>query len=382
MEPKTSGKGFYLNVILFSIAFLFIGNFIATRGMEERYDPYAPDFFYAVVTNIVDRREVHHDIWGDGGTTNIYVDFTARITRGEFRGTEVTAVHSIFEGLIPNEQEVREGDRVVLVYLEFNDQYFFANHVRINYIMILGAIFFVLMLWFGRQKGLNAIIALVFTCMSVFFVLVPAIVAGRNIYMVTIIVCAYVILSTLLTVLGPGKKAVASILGCFGGVLLAGVLMLFADMFISLTGFVDHDTLSLTMLDTPIDLRALIFAGVIIGAVGAIMDVSLSISTSLWELREAGVGSFDRIFRSGLNIGKDILGTMLNTLVLAYIGSSLSLILLITVHTASFTELFNSEMVIVEFLRAMVGSFGMFLAIPLTAAVCGWLYENSSGYGE
>jgi uncharacterized membrane protein len=107
------------------------------------------------------------------------------------------------------------------------------------------------------------------------------------------------------------------------------------------------------------------------------MDVAMSISSSLWEVREAG-GEYDfrSIFKSGVNIGKDILGTMLNTLILAYIGSSLSFILLITVHTHSLTALFNLEMIIVEFLRALVGSFGMLLTIPLTAAICGWLYDE------
>ena len=124
--------------------------------------------------------------------------------------------------------------------------------------------------------------------MAIFYVFIPAILAGRNIYIATIIVCLYAILSTLLTVVGPNKKALASIVGCLSGVLLAGLLMLALDTFLNLTGFVDHEMQFLTMLENPLDLRAIIFAGVTIGAVGAIMDVAMSISSSLWELRRAG----------------------------------------------------------------------------------------------
>lgn len=345
-------------------------------GTEHSYDPYAPDFFPAVVTQILERTEYHHELGPDFTITNINITFTARKTQGEQRGTEVTAEHTLTTHFMLNEKEVEEGDRVLLVYIDFTGQYFFANYIRINYVIILGAIFFVLVLFFGRLKGFNAIVSLGFTCMAIFFVFIPAILAGRNVYAATIIVCMYAILSTLVMVVGLNKKALASILGCLGGVLLAGLLMLFMDVLLNLTGFIDDEMQFLTMLENPIDIRAIIFASVTIGAVGAIMDVAMSISSSLWELKEAGgVTDFASIFKSGANIGKDILGTMLNTLVLAYIGSSMSLILLISAHAGSLMELFNTEMVIVEFLRAIIGSFGMLLAIPLTAAVCGWLYS-------
>ena len=377
---KFSKSGFYLNVVFFSLVFLFVGNRLATWGsVDSPYNAYAPDFVPAVVLEIVERTDEHHEVGPNFTITNTRILFTARITRGELRGSEVTAEHSLTTHLLLNEKEVEPGDRVLLVYSEFNSQYFFANYIRINYVMILGGIFFALIVWFGRQKGFNAIVALAFTCMAIFAVFIPAILAGHNIYAVAIVVCIYAILATLLMVVGPNKKALASILGCLGGVFLAGLMMLSMNAFLNMTGFIDQETQFLTMLENPIDLRAIIFAGVIIGSVGAIMDVSMSISSSLWELRLAGgVSDFASIFESGINIGKDILGTMLNTLILAYIGSSLSLILLISAHTTSFTELFNAEMVIVEFLRALVGSFGMLLAIPLTAGICGWLYSEST----
>jgi len=368
---------FYVSVIVLCILFLFIGNRIASDdNLQTDHDFEDISYYTAIVTQIVDRVED-----SQFGFTNITIYFEARITGSGRRGDIVSGEQHQSDFFLVTLRDISVGNRVLLAYDSFGQRYFFVDFVRINGVAVLGAVFLVLVIVFGRIKGLNAIVALGFTCMSVFFVFIPAILSGRNIYLATLIVCLYAIASTLLIVIGPNKKALSAMLGCLGGVLLAGVLMLVIGSVLELTGLVDQDTQVLLMLPTenPINLRAIIFAGVILGAVGAIMDVAMSISSSLWEVREAGgVSDFASIVKSGITIGKDILGTMLNTLILAYIGSSLSLILLINVHSTSYLELLNMEMIIVEFLRALVGSFGMLLTIPLTAGICGWLYTRNT----
>ena len=369
----------YILVLLASVAFLFVGNRMVSVTVMEHDNIHIPRYYSGVVVEVVERSI--RDFGWDTGTLDI--DFNVRITtRGAKQGDTVTARQQISDFFLVNEREVSPGDRVVLFYSQWSGNYYFAHYMRINYVAILGAVFVVLVLLFGRKKGFNALVALGFTCMAVFWVFIPAILSGRNIYITTFVVCIYAIVTTLLIVIGPNKKALSAMFGCLGGVITAGVLMLAMDAVLRLTGALDRDTESLLLLptETPINLRAIIFAGVILGAVGAIMDVAMSISSSLWELKEAGgVSDFKSIVKSGINIGKDILGTMLNTLILAYIGSSLSLILLINVNTQSLLALFNWEMIIVEFLRALVGSFGMLLTIPLTAGICGWVYTK---YGE
>jgi len=362
---------FYVSVIVLSALFLFIGNRVASGENIDTYDEFEDLSFYsAIVTGITGIEE--RDQFGFINTT-IY--FEARITWGARRGDMVFAEQHQSDFFIDNIRDIQTGDRVLLVYDFFASRYIFTDYARFNTIAILGIAFLVAVIIFGRIKGLNAIVALGFTCMAVFFVFVPAILAGRNIYIATLIVCLFSIISTLLIVIGPNKKALSAMLGCLGGVAVAGGLMFAMDRILQLSGLVDQDAQVLLMLENPINLRAIIFAGVILGAVGAIMDVAMTIASSLWEVKEAGgENSFTSLMESGINIGKDILGTMLNTLILAYIGSSLSLILLINVHTTSSLELFNMELIIVEFLRAIVGSIGMFLTIPLTAGICGWLY--------
>ena len=372
---------FHIAVITLSILFIIIGNRVASSGLELGFTNNAPEFggqnFYSArIMRIVDR--IEEDSFG---FITIRIIFDAQITSGDKRGYEITATQLLSDFFIIEEPYVQAGDRVLLVYDDFTQEYFFTDFVRINAVIVLGAVFLVLVILFGRGKGLSAIVALILTCLAVFLVFIPAILTGRNVYVATIIVCLFSIISTLLIVIGPNKKALSAMLGCLGGVVLAGALMVIMDPLLTLTGIVDHESQALLMLPTqnPINLRAIIFAGVILGAVGAIMDVAMTIASSLWEVFEVGtISDFKSLVKSGINIGRDILGTMLNTLVLAYIGSSLSLILVIVITTPSYMQLFNMELITVELIRALVGAFGMFLTIPLTAVICGVLYISGN----
>jgi uncharacterized membrane protein len=159
--------------------------------------------------------------------------------------------------------------------------------------------------------------------------------------------------------------------------MVTGIITVIMDKVLFLTGIVDENSryLANLPLETSIDLRAIVFSGIIIGAMGAIMDVSMSISSSLWELKEkAGNITFEALFRSGLTIGRDIMGSMANTLILAYIGTSLSVVLILSVYSDSLVTLFNMEMITLEILQALAGSFGILLAMPLTAFFCATIY--------
>jgi len=341
---------------------------------------YTPEFMRGVVLGIAERVEGDTDHW----FTSVDLFFHVRITDSTRQGDVVFVQQSIAGQFIGLEREVAVGDRIVLVYDSFGSRFFFVSHVRINHIVILGGVFLVLVIILGRAKGFNGILSLGLSCLAIIAVFIPGILSGFNIYLMAFVVCLYAIVSTFFLVIGINKKALTAILGCLSGVILAGVLMGIMDFILGLSGVVDHDSLAILNLPliNSLDLRGLIFAGIIFGAVGAIMDVSMSIASALWEIKESGGASdFKNLLKSGLTIGQDTLGTMLNTLILAYIGSSLTMILLITASTPSFTELLNMEMIIVEFLRAIIGSFGMLLTIPLTALICAKVFSQKDEDG-
>jgi uncharacterized membrane protein len=185
---------------------------------------------------------------------------------------------------------------------------------------------------------------------------------------------------TLVLVGGVNKKTLAAMTGCLSGVAMAALLVLIMDGVLHLTGVVNDESVYLTMLDpeNPIDLKGIFFGAILIGAMGAIMDVSMSIASALKELAEnSRIVTFACLVRSGITIGRDIMGTMANTLVLAYIGSSLSIVLLLVTYFPEPIDLLNQEMVVIEILQALVGSFAILLTLPLTAVASALFYTKA-----
>ena len=144
------------------------------------------------------------------------------------------------------------------------------EYVRSDGILILGGAFVLVVLLFGRWKGLNTMVSLGFTCLAVFMVFIPSVLSGKNIYIWSIMTCLYTIVMTMLLINGASKKSFAAGAGCFAGVAMAGILTVIMDWALSLTGMTTEDALYLQMLDIaePINLRAIIFAAIIIGAMG------------------------------------------------------------------------------------------------------------------
>jgi len=367
----------YIGTIIFSIAFIVLGNILVSGDMPF-FDGEAPSVTQARINEIIDIEEESFFIAPGFEIENITITFEARITRGDRSGEIVTARQQKTDYVTIVDRQVQAGDNVLLHYDAFNSEWHFTNFVRIGPMFILVLLLALLVLIVGKIKGFNAIISLAIVCSSIFFVLIPAILSGFNIYLISIVICVFCVVTTLIIVVGANKKAFCAIIGSLGGILLAGLLVFIMDIILNLTGLTSQEAQQLLFLPTQntISLNAIVFASILIGAVGAIMDVGLSISTSLWEVRLAGKTTFKELTSAGINIGRDIFGTMLNTLILAYIGSSLSVVLLISVNTTSMLELFNREMIIIEILRALAGSFGIFLAVPLTTLVCGYFYKE------
>ena len=309
------------------------------------------------------------------------IEFDAEILRGPRKGEIISAEQLIDNVSTLGVQPVEVGDKL-FVYspADGTDGIWSAgDFYRSGQITLLLGFFCLALLLFGQKKGFNTMLSLAFTCGAVFLVFVPSILAGRNPYLWSCLICLYIIGMTLALVSGFSCKSLASALGCSGGVLVAGLMTVLCSHTMKLTGFLDDDSLYVYLMnpDQPIDLKAIIFAANIIGALGATMDVAMSLSSSLHELSEQAPNiSFTEMFRSGIRIGQDIMGTMANTLVLAYIGSSLSTVLLFVSYQASLLQLLSRELIIVELLQALSGSIGILFTIPISAFVSSVLYRK------
>ncbi|MDR0569669.1 MAG: YibE/F family protein [Clostridiales Family XIII bacterium] len=352
-------------IILLAMLFLFVGNRIAMRDMPDLNNKYGSyQTVEAKVTEI-------HD------TINSNVLFEAVVIRGA-NHSSIMAIQNTNQNYLSGAKRVEVGDKVVISRY-WDSAWEFVEYVRIDKIALLAAAFVALLLIFGRVKGLNAVLALGLTCAAIFAVFLPSLLSGKNIYVSSVVTCVFSVVVTLLIVNGADRKSFSAIMGCLGGVVAIGVLTFVMNKALGITGVLNKDSMLFLYLfkTNPIDLKAVIFAGVMIGAVGAVMDVAMSISSALWELKsKAAHLNFGGLVGSGINISRDIMGTMANTLVLAYVGNSLSVIVLLSVYVKSLAELVNREMVIVELLQAVIGSFGILLTMPLTTLICAALYSK------
>ena len=370
----------YLLTVIFSILYFMVGNKIASTNMPKLEGGGQTETIKAKVTQITDRNEVTEGFGITESVRNVRIEFKAEVLKGDKKGQELLCkqeIGSIYENKL---KEVEVGDKVLLypnVDGDTHHEWFLGEYERFDAMVWLIGIFFVLIIAFGRIKGVNTILSLVFTCLAVFLVFIPSIITGKNIYVWSIITCIFITIMTLIIVNGANKKSVAAGVGCCSGVLIAGIITVVMDKVLKLTGFLSDESGRLLYVNEhrPIDLKAIIFAAIIIGAVGAIMDVAMSISSALQEISEtANTVTRKQLIKSGLTIGRDIMGTMANTLVLAYIGSSLAVVVLLTAYSNSMLHLMNMEMIIVEILQAIAGSLGILFTIPLTTIVSALLY--------
>ncbi len=317
----------------------------------------------------------------------VSVKFKARALNTSLRGKTLDVVQEIDKSYIFSPKQVEQGDKILVEgYTQgAENHYYFGDYVRITPLLWLLALFCILIIVFSRMQGLKTVISLGFTCLSVFVVLIPAILNGHNIYLWSILVCVYMTVMTLCIISGFNVKALCAGIGCVCGVLCAGIVVLISDVFLNMTGLLEEESVYLIQLypDNPINLKAIIFAMIIVGAVGAVMDVSMSISSSLYELRLKSPDIAPKeLMKSGFTIGRDMMGTMANTLVLAYIGSSLTSVLLLVSYNANLEQVINKEMIIAEILQALAGSLGMLLTLPLTSAVCAVIYYKIKKEGN
>jgi uncharacterized membrane protein len=190
-----------------------------------------------------------------------------------------------------------------------------------------------------------------------------------------------VTIATIFIVSGVNTKSVAAIIGTSSGVIIAGLMAYFVGSKIHLTGLSAEEATMLMYLPQGIefDFKSLLFAGIILGSLGAVMDVGMSIASSIEEIYNANSSlSRKELFNSGMNVGKDVMGTMTNTLILAYTGSSIPLLLLFMGYDAGLIEVMNLDIIATEVVRSLSGSIGLILTIPITAFIATVLIQNKS----
>lgn len=301
-----------------------------------------------------------------------------RVTSGPYRGQTISVYH-LTSGEPAFDIIIHPGDKVVLLGVVRDDvlqDVYITSYVRDTYVYWMAGLFVLLVLLLGGKAGLKSLISLALTAGMLCFVYLPLLLKGHQPILLAVAVSAASVVATMFIVGGINHKTIAAILGTVGGVVIAGLLAFGVGRIAHLTGLSAEEAQMLSYIpqNVKFDYQGLLFGGMMIGALGAVMDVGMSISSSLFEMRRLRPDLHGwPLFRSGMNVGRDIMGTMTNTLILAYAGGSTSLLLLFQAYQVSLQTVMNLDLVATEIVRALSGSIGLVAAIPLTALAAAWL---------
>ena len=246
------------------------------------------------------------------------------------------------------------------------------NYDRETEIIILLAVFFGLMWLVGGRKGFNSILALVFTFVVVLMMYIPLMYIGISPFIAATVSVVIITLVTFILIADLQMKSIGAMLGTIFGVVVSGLIALAFGHFGHVTGYnVDEiENLIYVGQNSKLDIGGMLFSGILIASLGAVMDVAMSVSTSLHEIREQNpMISAGEIFKSGINIGRDMIGTMSNTLILAYVGGSLGLVMIIYAYSYQLHQILNMYSIAIEIMRGVAGTIGIILTVPITSLI-------------
>ena len=366
--------------VLVVAAVVFFGAFFALHSEDILKDtndifwPYGDEiveFEKATVTEIVSD-EIEIDEVIEDAPAGMQ-ELSVIVKSGRYKGESMTAFNyfGAYYGV-----PVEVGDGVTLTIKTHQDGEHTATVYEFNRIPILGviiAIFFIVVVIIGGRTGLKSLIGLVFTLVCLFSILIPLIIKGVQPIPVTFAMCAYIALVCFTILGGVHRKTISAFLGTVSGALFAMIFGLVTQYFAKIDGLRLEDAEPLIQLKYNggnVYIRGLLVASIIICALGAVMDVAMSISSALEEVHAANP-SFGRneLFRSGMNIGRDMVGTMTNTLILAFLGGEFTLMIFLYARDLTFYHMFSTAFISIETISGISSSIGMVLAIPLTAFI-------------
>ncbi len=358
-------------VLLVAAVIFVVFRLVAVDDTEqERGDEYVEYEKATVISVMTDSSESDDNAEGGlRGEQQIIV----KITSGQYEGKELLAynyVNPLF-GV-----SVEEGDSVVLTISTYKDGTVSATVYEYNRelpLMIVIALFLIVTILVGGKTGAKSLIGLILTLICIFFILIPLLMKGYPTLLTVFLMCAYVAVVCFVILGGVRKKTVCAALGTIAGVAIALLFALIVQSIAKVDGYRSENAEALLQLrqgGTPLGIKYLLVGGVVISALGAVMDVAMSIASALSEIHtvDPSLGKKE-LFRSGMNIGRDMVGTMTNTLILAFIGSSLTLVIYLYSIGLETHQLFSSAYLSIEVISGIASSIGVILSVPITAII-------------
>ena len=304
------------------------------------------------------------------------------ILSGKFKGQKLILTNSRLHSDLVYDVVAEDGMEIVLAVKEREGKspsIGVDTYARDKVLYMLIFLFIFVLIVVGRIKGLMALISLIITGLLIAFFMLPLMFKGYSPILLAIITATIVIFLSLMLIGGFNKKSLAAIIGTSAGVVIAGIVSLISGKLAHLTGITGEASEQLVYIvsDFPINIKGIMFAGIIISSLGAVMDVGMSIASVIFEIHnKAPELNKAELFKSGMNVGKDIMGTMANTLILAFAGCSLSIMILLMAYNMPYFRAINLNTVSTEIIQGLSGTIGLVLTVPITSLISALFIEN------
>lgn len=361
---------------------LLVGNRIASSGLAGLHDEDETEYLRTRVVDVLSRDEKTYQLSETEFTSTITLSFSAEVTDGERKGEVLTVTQQSDPYYQTVLNEVRLGDEVIVAVVpDMEDvQYQYHAHVRTAPLLVLVVLFGVALLALAEFKGLTSLFMLGYTLLSVYAVLVPAVLSGQNVYLWTIFIALFLAALPPLLHHGPNVGALLASAGGFSGICVTMAVAGIMDHILEFTGVIDEQSNYLAQInaDATISLRGILFACIVLTAAGAQETLAWKLSDATRrELLASPALSPHDIYRFGLEVGRRNLAGPIQTMTTAFIGASLPSTLLVFSSSVSLLSLFNRELILFQILQLVAGLLGILATVILTSLLCAVLFPTA-----
>lgn len=360
-------RGFFSKIV---VVFLLLGvlapQFLLAQEVHQDFE----ERVQAEVLSI--EEEYERPITGTGATA-VVQESRIKLLNGEKEGEIVD--------LISEKVALEVGDTIYvnrIIDISGNEYITFADFERRPVLLFVSVLFVLMLLFFSGWQGLRALLSLFGSIGAIFFLLIPALLAGYDPALTSVAIAAIVMVFVLFGTHGINPRTIIAFAGTYSAVVVTGIIAYFSVDLMRLTGFSNDASVYLNFATNgQLDLAGLLLGGIIIGILGVLDDVSITQASVVQELKHANSAlRFSELYASAIRVGRDHIGSLVNTLALAYVGVSLPLILLYAKTESSFMLSLNQEVIAAEVIRIIIGSIGLILAVPLTTLFAAWWFDN------
>ena len=308
-------------------------------------------------------------------------DFKVEIVEGTEKGKEYPVY--LFDEKQIGAQQLGNGDKVLVSFMttpQGEKQAIIVDHVRRFPFMMLLLIFLAFVLFIGRKQGVLAFIAMIFSFVIIVKLIIPQIMLGNNPVMISLIGAVFMIPVLFFISHGINWKTITAVVGTFFALTLTGFLAVYFVNFAHLTGFAAEEATFLQALGmSNVNIQGLLLAGIIIGAMGVLDDITISQASIVEKLDRANPKySAAHLFNEAMDVGRDHIASLVNTLILVYAGAALPLLVLFSSSAFEYSEVINMELVATEIVRTLVSSIGIISAVPITTFLAVWYLKKDS----